>query len=289
MKAPHQPDTLSPSAPGALLSGQDSFAALLERHRRRLALSQGVLASSAGCSRQYVAQLEAGRRQRPSRALVRRLADALMLRGADRERFFQAAGHAPETDATPAEWHDSLSPATEFVQIIRYPAYVHDRLWRLYGWNRAAELLFEVDPASVVQGATSLLEFVFDPVYRRRFAGWEPWARSVLAQFKHDSLASLRRPTSHGLVRRLRNLPDFTRLWRAVDPASNDASVITMQFRHSRFGLLSLRALRLLCPGPPALWVNIFLPETPTTRAALEAILAQTGNQLRGTAPRAEI
>lgn len=258
------------------------LAALVAAHRRRLGLSQSALAAMAGCSRQYVGQLEAGKRRRPSLFMVRSLADALDLDGADRGAFFAVAGYPPDANPPRADPFAALPLILEAAGAIRYPAYVHDSLWRLFGWNRAAERLFEVDPASIVQGATSLLEFVFDPLYRVRFPGWEPWARTVLAQFKRDARAALRHPDGHDLLRNLRRAPDFVRLWRTVEPAPSDAPAIVLRLRHDRYGLLHLQALRALSPARPWMWLNIFIPATALTRAALDEMTGLAANPHSG-------
>jgi transcriptional regulator with XRE-family HTH domain len=65
---------------------------LVIAYRLRRGLSQAVLAELAGCSRQYVAQLESGQRRAPSPRMVSALADALQLRGTERQLFFENAG-----------------------------------------------------------------------------------------------------------------------------------------------------------------------------------------------------
>lgn len=67
------------------------FGRLIRAHRQRKLLSQEQLAERAGLSLRAVGYLEAGRKQRPRLATVRRLADALALDGDERAGFEQAA------------------------------------------------------------------------------------------------------------------------------------------------------------------------------------------------------
>ncbi|HEV7711458.1 MAG TPA: tetratricopeptide repeat protein [Asanoa sp.] len=65
----------------------------MRERRRRLGLSQEDLAAKAGLDSKTIRSIEAGR-SFPRPSTVRRLADALALDGADRERFFASAASA---------------------------------------------------------------------------------------------------------------------------------------------------------------------------------------------------
>lgn len=273
-----------------MLAPEGSFGLLLARHRTRLGLSQAGLAGLAGCSRQYVAQLEAGRKLHPSLRSTHALANALQLAGEERGRFFAAAGHllqpaaaeaaarvpagpaladgtrpsaveAAEVEAGPAlvRFDELVAMSVEAARATRLPAYVHDSLWRLRGWNDAALELFEVTPAGLAPGRLSILDFLFDPAYRERFLHWEQLARAALAQFKRDSRARLRHPEAAALLRRLRRLPDFRRLWRAVEVAPDGAPTLAVTLERPG-GVTHLRVLRLRVLDHPDVWFNVFLP-----------------------------
>ena len=68
------------------------FAQLVRAHRRRLRLTQDDLAARSGIDVRAVRRIESGDRS-PRPATVRRLADALLLAGADRDEFFAALLH----------------------------------------------------------------------------------------------------------------------------------------------------------------------------------------------------
>jgi len=71
--------------------GTRVFGRIVREHRRRMGLSQEELAQRAGVSVRGLSKLEAGRTAAPRPATVRLLADAFALRGAERDRFCQAA------------------------------------------------------------------------------------------------------------------------------------------------------------------------------------------------------
>lgn len=245
-------------------------------------MSQAALAGLAGCSRQYVAQLEAGRRRRPSLRSTHALANALQLAGEERRAFFAAAGHGagagplPPAGAAspdspgPERFAELMTMSVAAAQATRLPAYVHDSLWRLHGWNRRAVELFEVDPGRVVPGELSILDFLFDAGYRRRFLRWETLARAALAQFKRDSRARIRQPEAAALLRRLRRLPDFRRLWATVEAAPDGAPTLAFSLRHAGL-VLHLRVLRLRVLDHADVWFNVFLPADLAGRPGREA------------------
>src|SRR5262249_32844188 len=70
---------------------QGDFGELLRIHRATAGLSQEALAARAGLTTQAISMLERGLRRTPRNSTVLRLADALRLRGSDREALFQVA------------------------------------------------------------------------------------------------------------------------------------------------------------------------------------------------------
>jgi transcriptional regulator with XRE-family HTH domain len=277
---------------------EGSFGLLVARHRTRLGLSQAGLADLAGCSRQYIAQLEAGRKHHPSLRLTHALANALQLSGEERARFFATVGHFLMPPGAPALSHegpvDLASAQTEagsavarFEELMRMtveaawatrlPAYVHDSLWRLHGWNEAAVTLFEVDPARISPGQVSILDFLFDPEFKQRLLHWETLAKAALAQFKRDSRARIRQPDAAMLLRRVRRLPEFRRLWRLVKAAPDGAPVLAVMFWNGT-SLLRLRVLRLRVLDHPDVWFNIFLPVGPSDLQQDRRFLPQSAN-----------
>ncbi|WP_034388910.1 helix-turn-helix domain-containing protein [Deinococcus sp. YIM 77859] len=239
-------------------AGSD-LATLLARWRRERGLSQEQLAVRAGCTRQYVTQLERGERRRPSRELALRLAHALHLHGDDRRAFLTASGH-PETEPEPLPVSGTVAARAEtLLNGLPFPGILHDSLWTVQHANVPAMRLF-AGTGRALEPGLSLLELVFDPVYRRHFPVWESWARTMLAQFKRDSQPWRRDAAFHGLLARLRPQPDFVRLWRHVDAAAAAVPVMAIAFTQPPYGTLHLEVVRMQFLNTPELWGSVFLP-----------------------------
>lgn len=95
---------------------EDSFGPWLKRRRKQLDLTQQALAKQSGCTAETIRKLESGRR-RPSKQLIRGLAEALQIPADMRPAFYQLArGHAGGASqlhaATAAPAGPSISPGT---------------------------------------------------------------------------------------------------------------------------------------------------------------------------------
>jgi transcriptional regulator with XRE-family HTH domain len=88
--------------------GEGSFGGLLRRHREQAGLSQEALAVRAGLSIDAVSTLERGVRRSPRPSTRVRLADALGLRGSDREAFLAIGSQGP--DEPPPEAPSGVTP-----------------------------------------------------------------------------------------------------------------------------------------------------------------------------------
>lgn len=241
------------------LTASRALGDVVARERVGRGVSQEVLAEIVGCSRQYIAQLESGRRRRPSPRIVTSLANALQLRGEARQVLFRSAGlyHLSER---PDNWPDLLRLAQDVICHEEYPAYVHDSMWRIWKWNRPAETLFEVAGGTIESGQTTLLDFIFDPVYRSHFVAWEHWLPAVFSEFLRDSRGVIHLRENRETLTRLRRHPDFRRYWKDIEAAPDSASSLKMVFRTSHGPNLPFRVVRLLYPGPADLWINVVVP-----------------------------
>ena len=234
------------------------FARYLSQCRQQKHLSQQALAELAGCTRQYVGQLESGQRSHPSYRIATGLVNALGLGGSLRLEFLELAGYG-NRDEFLADRQQLTHMALSTIDSMSYPAFIHDNLWRLYGWNSKAEELFGVSPSQIVLYSTSLMEFIFDPTYRHHIVPWKSWAQIALRQFRHDCQTILHFPSSRELMKRLRRLPDFRRMWNACDPVTAGAPLLPLTF-HTNHKAIQLTIVRMHFPGPPHLWINVFLP-----------------------------
>src|SRR5690349_5739757 len=79
--------------------GPGAFGALLQEYRAAAGLSQEELAELAGLSRRGISNLERGERRRPDPATVRRLAEALRLADAERDKLLASIRSTTETDS----------------------------------------------------------------------------------------------------------------------------------------------------------------------------------------------
>ena len=93
-----------------------AFGELVRAHRLRLGLSQEDLATKAGVGVRSLRDVETGR-VRPRHGTVRLLADALTLRGVDRERFLDAASGVDVAAGPP----DTASPEPEWPRPAQLP------------------------------------------------------------------------------------------------------------------------------------------------------------------------
>jgi tetratricopeptide (TPR) repeat protein/transcriptional regulator with XRE-family HTH domain len=87
------------------------FGQAIVAHRRRLGLTQQVLAEKAGLSVRNLREIEAGRVRTPRMSSVASLAEALDVHGDERERFFLAAYGSTDTPATAAREPPRQLPA----------------------------------------------------------------------------------------------------------------------------------------------------------------------------------
>lgn len=236
-----------------------TLAAALCAHRAALGLTQAGLARQAGCTRQYVAQLERGERTQPSAAISLGLCRALGLQGAEKQAFLLLCGH-PESEPSPRDVGPVDAVAAKLLALIPAPALLHDGTWHIRMLNAPAQALLG-ELGFTVRPGVSLLSLVFAEKHRDHFPAWEPWARYVLAQFKRDSLSLSHTPAHAELLRELRALPDFSRLWRHVTPAQDGAPLMPIRYAPPQAPHLTFMLARVQFVGTPELWGIVFLPE----------------------------
>lgn len=104
---------------------EPSGTALLARLRLQAGLTQHELAQRAGISRSMIAQIEMGER-RPSRKMLARLAEALLLDTDKEHQLYVAFGYTPDADAPEqiaaflrADKHLSLEQAERLSDLLR--------------------------------------------------------------------------------------------------------------------------------------------------------------------------
>jgi transcriptional regulator with XRE-family HTH domain len=125
------------------------FGLALQECRRQRRLSQFALALRADTSARHVSFLETGR-SRPTLQMVQRLADALDLPPADRNRLLGSAGFAADRSAEPLDSSALAAVRTVIAHLLRqhepWPALLLDATYDVLDANRAARRLLCLPP-----------------------------------------------------------------------------------------------------------------------------------------------
>ncbi len=186
--------------PAASPSPADGFGAVLRYHRQVRQLSQLDLAVNAGTSPRHLSFLESGR-SNPSREMVLRLADALMLTLRDRNQLLSSAGFAPLFTETPLGG-DLVSPHRQALESILakqepYPALVADPNWNLRMRNdammRMARAFVPAENfAAAGVAAANAVKYLFDPLlFRPYILDWELVAAQMLERLRNEGARDL--------------------------------------------------------------------------------------------------
>src|SRR5579863_7679834 len=235
------------------VSNASDFARLVAQFRLQRGMSQGQLAQATRLSRTYIYHLEKGMRANPSPHVTESIARALDLQSAEKRQLFAAynrlTGHYIDSDQPESVLLDFGELARLLVHNTSYPAHSLDKLWYLHSWNDAAITLFEV-PEEVVRNAhMHLLEFVFDPLLRRRFHGWENLVRRLLSDFQYNTRTMTHLPEYKELWKHLRELPEFRRIASAISPIVRPDPSFVFHVQHSQLGRLALRTATTVFTG----------------------------------------
>ena len=125
------------------------FGLALQQCRRQRRLSQFALALRADTSARHVSFLETGR-SRPTLGMVQRLADALDLPPADRNRLLGSAGFAADRSAEPLDSSALAAVRTVIAHLLRqhepWPALLLDATYDVLDANDAARRLLSLPP-----------------------------------------------------------------------------------------------------------------------------------------------
>lgn len=187
--------------------------------RRTPGLRREEVAVRAGVSADYLARLEQGRDTNPSLAVIDALADALLLRGDDRQYFGMLAMASGNESRCPGSESAQEQVAPTIETILRAlqptPAFVVGRRLNVLGWNQAwADF---VAPLGLLDGPDQpdLAWYIFmHPAARRVLRNWEEAADTFTAALCR---AKLHWPGDDALletIEALRGLPDFADRWK---------------------------------------------------------------------------
>ncbi len=186
--------------------------------RRTPGLRREEVAVRAGVSADYLARLEQGRDTNPSVAVIDALADALLLRGDDRQYFSMLALASGNESRCPGNESAEEQVAPTIETILRAlqptPAFVVGRRLNVLGWNQAwAD--FAAPLGLLDEPQPNLAWYTFThPAARRVLRNWEQAADTFTAALCR---AKLHWPGDDSLletIEALRALPDFAQRWK---------------------------------------------------------------------------
>ncbi len=187
--------------------------------RRTPGLRREEVAVRAGVSADYLARLEQGRDTNPSVAVIEALADALLLRGDDRQYFSMLALASGNESRCPGNEsaEERLAPTIETIlhALQPTPAFVVGRRLNVLGWNRAwADF---VAPLGLLDGPDqpNLAWYTFThPAARRVVRNWEQAADTFTAALCRAKLHWPGDDSLRATIEALRGLPDFADRWK---------------------------------------------------------------------------
>lgn len=201
-------------------TGVSEFGAVLRHWRETHRFSQLDLALQAGVSSKHVSFLETGR-NRPSRAMILRLSNAMDLPLRDRNLLLSAAGFAGVYAESSLE-SPAFSQVDEALQRILdkhepYPAIVMDADWTIVRQNNgsaAMSALFLADPSSV---STNAFELLFSEHGLQPYVlDWENLSSTLLMRLFRETVASADNENKRALFNRIESMPSTPKNWREL-------------------------------------------------------------------------
>ncbi len=194
-------------------------------HRR---MSQLDLSTRAGVTPRHVSFVETGR-SKPSRELLRALADTLDIPLRDRNELYLAAGFAPPYTSMSADDDEFAEVMTALERILHshepLPGVIMDRHWNLVQANTAAQRLFsEMIDLSTVDQPANVLRLMFGPL-RSHVANWATVSTALLARARREAVGGVPDPELQALLHELAVLVDGRR-----EPSAPSGPVIDVEF-----------------------------------------------------------
>lgn len=185
--------------------------------RRTPGLRREEVAELAGVGTTWYTWLEQARDIQPSAEVLRRLARALMLNGAEMRHLFALAGKAAPADL------DGLveAPPESLVRILedslQVPAILLGLRWDVLAVNARGMLAFPwLRDLAAARG--NLIDYYFCDFDRTLIIGWEEIAKRTVAEFRSTLSHSLDHPWVLDSIEALRRKSaDFDRMWKEHD------------------------------------------------------------------------
>ena len=169
-----------------MLNEQTAVGELLRNWRQRRRLSQLALAMDADVSQRHLSFIESGR-SAPSREMVVRLAERLLIPLRDRNALLAAAGFAPIYRERSSD-DPALASARHAVSLILkghepYPALAIDRHWNMIEANRTASSLLAGVDSELLKAPINVLRLSLHPKgLARRIENFREWREHILSR-----------------------------------------------------------------------------------------------------------
>ncbi|EXG82618.1 helix-turn-helix domain-containing protein [Cryptosporangium arvum] len=214
----------------------------VDRHaaRRVTGLRRGELATLAGISAEYVAQLEQGRGATPSAQVCLALARALQLSDTEQAHLLRLAGHVVGPDRVPRLIPASVRRVVD--QLDAHPLSVHDATWQLLHWNPLFTAVWG-DPSEAPAADRNAMIIQFEglnPRVRQSAAERDWFERSLVADLRTTAGRYPGDPDVAALIERLDRTARFRELWaRPVVAAHESAHKVAV---HPEVGEIALDA-----------------------------------------------
>jgi transcriptional regulator with XRE-family HTH domain len=229
--------------------------------RRTPGLRREEVAQRANISPTWYTWLEQGRGGAPSREVLNRIAESLLMTAPEREHLFMLAfGHPPEVIYTvPGGVTPRLQRLLDRFEVS--PAIIKTATWDVLAWNRAAAVVL-TDYSLLPVEQRNILRLMFSNAgVRAKQDNWLGMARFVVAAFRADAIRAGAASEVNRLVEELCQLsPEFAALWRDNDIRVHGEG--TKRLQHPLLGPLELEYSSFAVDGRPDLGMIVYNPAT---------------------------
>ncbi len=239
--------------------------------RRTPGLRREEVAELANIGVSWYTLLEQGRDVRPSREVLRSVAQALRLTATETAHLFTLAGQEPPTQTPPDAEH--VSPALRRVvdALNPHPAFLIGRRWDALIWNQAADLLLQFHEPCPPHDQNVVWRF-FVRGARTIDLHWQTQAQQLVAQFRADYARYPSDASFQALVTDLQALsPQFQQWWAQHDVRGLPDGPRAM--RHPLLGFVEFEHVTFQMSASSDLRVKVYVA-SPATAAKLEQALS---------------
>jgi len=236
--------------------------------RRSPGLRREDVAALAGVSVTWYTWLEQGRDINVSADVLERIAASLRLSQEEREFLFSLVHGRPAPRMSEREEvSDSL---WRTIRLLPVPALVITLRWDVVAWNHLAARIFR-DYGAIPAAERNLLRIILTDEQYRSEPDFELRARRLLAKFRVDFSQCAGDESFATLIAELTEcVPDFQRLWRTTEIASNLSGVNFVH--HHNLGDLWFDHSSYVPEGSTFLRVLMFVPRDAHTAATVTSL-----------------